>query len=60
MARGSIRVIEPPPELGVAAVYPIALVRGAPAAARDFSDWLVGPEGQALLTRHGFAACASP
>lgn len=59
-ARGSIRMIEVPAELGVTAVYPIAIVRGASAPARGFSDWLVSPGGQALLARHGFASCAHP
>jgi molybdate transport system substrate-binding protein len=36
--------------------YPAAVLRGAarPAAARAFLDFVAGPDGQAVLARHGF------
>jgi molybdate transport system substrate-binding protein len=36
--------------------YPAAVVQDSrePAAARAFVDYLLGPEAQAILARHGF------
>jgi len=35
-------------------VYPVAALRGSPAAARDFVGWLSSPEARAIFVRRGF------
>lgn len=55
LARGKVRIVATVP--GHAPVsYPAAVVRDSrqPAAARAFVDYLLGPEAQAVLARHGF------
>ncbi len=37
-------------------VYPVAALRGSPAAARDFVRWLSSPEARAIFVRRGFKA----
>src|SRR5882724_202999 len=53
--RRGVRVIEIPDEYNVVATYPIAVLRSAaePAAARAFMEFVLSPDGQALLARHG-------
>ena len=55
-ADSALRVVPIPEPYNVTATYPIAVVRGAePAApARAFVSLATGPEGQAILARHGF------
>lgn len=45
-----------PPEANVVASYAGVVVAGsaAPESARAFLAWLAGPDGQAILARHGF------
>ena len=50
-----LQVVELPPALGVTADYGLVVMRGAAPAARPFVDLLLGPSGQAVLARHGFA-----
>jgi molybdate transport system substrate-binding protein len=55
--RGQVReAFRPAPETYAPIVYPAAVVAGArePALARALLDLLVSPEGQAVLSRHGF------
>jgi molybdate transport system substrate-binding protein len=50
-----LQVVELPASLDVPADYGLVVLRGAAAAAQPFVDFLLGPAGQALLARHGFA-----
>jgi molybdate transport system substrate-binding protein len=54
--RHAVHVIEIPDRYNVIASYPIAALQGAghPDAARAFVDFVLSPEGQAILTRWGF------
>jgi molybdate transport system substrate-binding protein len=60
--RGAVQVLSIPEPFNVIAHYPIAVVRDAPnvAGARAFIDYVLSPAGQAILTKHGFLAVASP
>lgn len=51
-----VRVLPVPDEANVLAAYPIAALAKAPHAelARAFADFVLAPEAQALLARHGF------
>ena len=51
----SLRQIDLPDDVNVAADYGVALLSGAPAAAQRFIDALLGAEGQAVLAAQGFA-----
>ncbi len=51
-----LRRIEVPDAVNVAARYGVALLNGAGEPAQDFVRFLLGPAGQAVLARHGFAA----
>lgn len=52
----SVQLIPIPDELNVLASYPIAVVEGAPAGdlAQAFVDFVLGPQGQAILAKWGF------
>lgn len=54
---GSAEGIEIPEQHNVVADYPMAVLEQAPnpALARAFSEYVLGPAGQAILARHGFA-----
>jgi molybdate transport system substrate-binding protein len=56
-AAGQLRVIEIPSCCNVTAAYPIAVLRhaAAPREAQAFVERVSGPEGQAILRKHGFA-----
>ena len=58
-ASGEVEVIAIPTEAAVVATYAAVVVRGpdAPAGA-GFVEWLVGPDGQAILAAHGFIPVA--
>jgi molybdate transport system substrate-binding protein len=60
--RGAVQMLAIPEPFNVIARYPIAVVRDAPnaAGARAFIDYVLSPAGQAILTKHGFLAVASP
>jgi molybdate transport system substrate-binding protein len=49
-----LAVIPVPDDRNVVAAYPIAPLRGSAAPAEAFVGLLLGPEGQAILRRHGF------
>jgi molybdate transport system substrate-binding protein len=57
----AVRVIPIPPEFNVIAKYPIAAVKGARNAlgARAFIEYVLSPEGQAILARYGFLVAGS-
>lgn len=50
------QVLPIPEAVNVAAVYGIATVRPAGAAARGFVDFVVGPQGQMILGTYGFSS----
>lgn len=52
-----VAVLPFPPDIGPVASYPIARLRAgiSPAVAEAFLDLVLGPRGQAVLARHGFA-----
>jgi molybdate transport system substrate-binding protein len=55
-ARGKVKAIALPAPAQVIATYTVGVGAAArdPVTARAFVDFLRGPEGQAILTRHGF------
>ncbi|HET7725692.1 MAG TPA: molybdate ABC transporter substrate-binding protein [Candidatus Limnocylindrales bacterium] len=54
-AAGDLESIPIPAEANVIATYAAVVVRGPDArAAAAFVEWLVGPDGQAMLAAHGF------
>lgn len=55
---GAVEGIDIPDDVNVTAVYPIAVLAGAPnpATARAFVDFVVSEPGQAILARYGFTA----
>lgn len=56
VAGGDVRVIAIPDAYAVLAEYPIVVLGESrnPAAARAWVEFLTGPEGRAILARHGF------
>ncbi len=56
--RDDVEAIVPPQAAEVVNRYPLAALDGAPnpGAARAFIDFVLGPQGQAILERHGFGA----
>lgn len=57
----SLTVVELPPELAVGAEYGLTVLRAANAqAAVPFVLYILSPEGQAILARHGFDAPLAP
>lgn len=55
-ARGKVRTVTIPASSQIVATYTVGVGAAArdPDAARAFVDFVRGPEGQAILTRHGF------
>ena len=49
------RSVPLPEAINVSASYGVTVLNGAPPQARQFVDFLLSPEGQAVLARHGFA-----
>ena len=52
--RPGITSIAIDPRFNVTALYLVGLIRGSGGEARQFLDFLLGPEGQAILAKHGF------
>ena len=53
-ASDAVRALPLPAEVDVAAEYALVTTDGAPAAARQLADWLLGWEAQAILRSFGF------
>lgn len=51
-----LRSVTVPAAVNVSADYGVVALQGAAAPAPRFVDFLLGPDGQAILARHGFAA----
>lgn len=52
----SLKVVQVPPELSVAADYGLTVLKGkANGPAADFARFILAPTGQAILERHGFS-----
>jgi molybdate transport system substrate-binding protein len=52
----ALRRIDVPEAVNVPARYGVTLLNDAPEAAQAFVRFLLGPAGQGVLARHGFAA----
>jgi molybdate transport system substrate-binding protein len=52
----SLKVVQVPPNLGVAAAYGLTLRTDAPAPASEFAAFVLSPPAQAVFARLGFAA----
>ncbi len=50
-----LSVVDVPPAVNVSARYGVSVMNGATPMGRDFVRFLLSPEGQAVLARHGFA-----
>jgi molybdenum ABC transporter molybdate-binding protein len=50
------QVVALPDTLSVGADYGLTVIKDAPSAAQDFTRFILGAGGQALLARHGFSA----
>jgi molybdenum ABC transporter molybdate-binding protein len=48
------QIVQLPASLAVGADYGLTVVTGAPASARQFADFIMSPQGQKILTSHGF------
>jgi molybdate transport system substrate-binding protein len=53
-AAGIVEGVEIPEGVNVVADYPIATLKGSPAAAAEFVDYVVSVEGRNVLRDHGF------
>lgn len=53
-------VIDLPESIAVGAEYGLAVMEGAPAPASRLALFILSPEGQAILARHGFSAPNRP
>lgn len=49
-----LQVVEVPPAYNVTADYGLTVRKDAPRAAKAFAQFLLSPDGQAILRRHGF------
>jgi molybdenum ABC transporter molybdate-binding protein len=49
------QIVQVPEALAVGADYGLTLVKGARPAAERFAAFVLGPDGQAILAKHGFA-----
>ena len=53
---GALQVLAVPEAINVSARYGLALLEPANADARTYTQFLLGPKGQAILAAHGFMA----
>ncbi len=51
---GTLRIVAVPGPLAVSASYGLVVLKEAPPAARQLADFILGPEGQAVLAGYGF------
>jgi ABC-type molybdate transport system substrate-binding protein len=49
------QIVELPDNLAVGADYGLTVIADAQAAARGFAEFILSPDGQKILTGHGFA-----
>ena len=49
------QIIELPDDLSVGADYGLTVIDGAPPAAQSFANFIVSPDGEAILSGYGFA-----
>lgn len=54
--RAALQVLPIPADINVPAAYGLAVLKPASAAARQFSAFLLGPQGQQALASYGFSA----
>ena len=54
------QIIELPDDLSVGADYGLTVIDGAPPAAQSFANFIVSPDGEAILSGYGFAAGTEP
>jgi molybdate transport system substrate-binding protein len=54
-----VTTIDYPPATKVIAEYAFVVLRGSGPATEAFADWLIGPDGQAVLERFGFRPAES-
>ena len=50
----ALQIVQVPPELTVGADYGMIVLKDAPAAATQLAEFILGPDGQAILVKHGF------
>jgi molybdate transport system substrate-binding protein len=50
----TLQVVQVPPELTVGADYGMIVLKDAPTAATQLAEFILGPDGQAILVKHGF------
>jgi molybdate transport system substrate-binding protein len=48
------QIVALPDDLAVGADYGLTVMNGAPPAAQRLADFIVSPEGQKILAKHGF------
>ena len=49
------QIVRLPTSLSVGADYGLTIVNGAPPSAKQFADFILSPQGEKILTSHGFA-----
>jgi molybdate transport system substrate-binding protein len=54
------QIIELPDDLSVGADYGLTVIDGAPPAAQSFGNFIVSPDGEAILAGYGFAPGTEP
>jgi len=50
------QIVQLPANLAVGADYGLTVVNGAPASAQQFADFILSPQGEKILTSHGFTS----
>lgn len=50
----ALQIVQIPPELNVSAEYGLIVLKGAPASANTLAGFILGENGQAILSKHGF------
>ena len=48
------QIVSMPDNLAVGADYGLTVISGSSAAAQQFANFIMSPEGQAILLKHGF------
>ena len=50
----ALQIVQIPADLNVGAEYGMIVLKQAPAAASELAGFILGEQGQAILTKHGF------